>query len=60
MESAFTFAKKTAMAWNKKSFNADSPFIAELGMFEMSYERTGFFLLFSFNVFFFNLHNNVF
>ena len=51
--SAFIFAKKTAMAWNKKSFNADSPFIAEPGMFEMSYETAVFFLfLFSFDVFF--------
>ena len=27
--SAFTSAKKTAMAWNKKSFNADLHFIAQ-------------------------------
>ena len=38
VESAFASAKKTAMAWNKKSFNADSPFIAKPVLSEMPTE----------------------
>ena len=49
--SAFTSAKKTAIAWNKKSFNADSPFIAKPGMSEIYNEGTFYLCLF------FNLHN---
>ena len=38
VESVFTSAKKTAIAWNRKSLNADLHFIAEPELCEMPTE----------------------
>ena len=45
VESAIASAKKTAMAWNKKSFNADLQFIANGKPYYLKYLLNDFFVI---------------